>query len=103
MKSLMWRLVHLQQLLLGATMRFVLLTVNLRLYIRAEFRPSHARSSLPKVMEEATRTDSTPALPPLQQQNINRFIYFIIIYHVCSQTLLQMTTRGQFKLITILF
>lgn len=93
MKSLMWRLVHLQQLLLGA-MQFVLLTVNLRFYFHAEFWPSHARSSLPKVMEEATRTDSTPALPPLQQQNINSFIYFIIIYHVCSQTLPQMTTRG---------
>lgn len=78
MKSLMWRLVHLQQLLLGA-MRFVLLTVNLRFYFHAEFWPSHARSSLPKVMGEVTRTD----FPPLQQHNINSFIYFIIIYHVC--------------------
>lgn len=82
MKSLMWCLVHLQQLLLGA-MRFVLLTVNLCFCFHTEFWPSHARSSPPKVMGEATRTDSTPALPPLQHKNINSFIYFIIIYLIC--------------------
>lgn len=91
MKPLRWLLAHLQQLF--SDRRDLCLT---GLASHAEFWPGHACSRPTVVIGDITRTDSTPALPPLQHQRINSLIYFRFSCHVCYQASLRMTSRGQF-------